>query len=114
MNDVDVANQSSCPNPRIRRYLDGVFARLVHRPSTNDAGVVEAEFYVNKLSGPIESCHLGENGGMLGVIDQPRFDHGLFQTRIPLDGELHVVGSVTGERGGETITLYIIAGSSAS
>lgn len=115
--DVDVATGSSCPNPRIRRYLDGLFACLVHHPvlaSTPGAGVIEAEFYINKLAGPMQTCNLGENGGMLGVIDQPEFDHGLLQTRFPLDNELHVIGTVVGERDGVATTIYVIAGSAES
>jgi len=114
--DVDVANGSSCPNPRVRRYLDGIFACLVHRPvlaASPAAGVIEAEFYINKLAGPMETCDLGENGGMLGVVDQPEFDYGLLQTRIPLDNGLHVIGTVAGEGDGEATTLYVIAGSRA-
>jgi len=111
--DVDVANNSSCPDPRIRRYLDGAFVRLVHQPAlsaSSGAGVVQTEFYVNKLSGPMPTRNLGENGGMLGVIDQPEFDHTLFQTRVPIDRELHVVGTVMTETGGRTNTIYILAG----
>jgi len=112
--DVDAANEASGPNPRVQRYLDGVFVRLGHHPAlspSTGAGVIQAELYVNRLAGPIATRHLGENGGMLGVIDQPEFDHGLFQTRFPVDNALHVIGVMVGKRNSKNTTIYIVAGS---
>jgi hypothetical protein len=109
--DVDVATSAAVPNILVRTYLDGAVICLNHEPATpgmNAKGSIKTRIIVNRQVGPVDSWNLGDQGGILGVIDRPTFNHGEIEGRFPCDGNAHLLGSLT-RRSADTVnTIYVL------
>lgn len=109
--DVDVATHAAVPSINTKDYFDGAVVYLRKERGIidpGDKGWIEASITLNRLKGPMKSTNLGDTGGILGMIDQPAFDHTVIKARIPCDGALHLLGNQVRKQGEATKTVYAV------
>jgi hypothetical protein len=105
--DVDVATKACIMDPNTSSYLDGAMVLLEHVPSVsvNGTGQIRVKMNLNLMKGPMRSLSIAKYGGLIGILDKPEFEHALLDTYFPVDGGMHLLGSLTlaGETGMKTL-----------
>ncbi|MFH1999224.1 MAG: hypothetical protein ABIK28_06065, partial [Planctomycetota bacterium] len=109
--DADVASNACVANPNMSTYLDGVVVHLQHLRRTGPGAQpdsLKARICLNRLIEFTSTKDLGGDEGVLGIIDKPRFEKGSMCGEFPCDGKIHILGTLTGERGDQQRTLYVL------
>lgn len=108
--EVDVANNAAVPNPIMAVYVDGAHVHVAHVRDAyaGGSGTIRARVNLSVLKPPFRSRRLSEKGGLSGIIDQPAFDRAVIDARFACDGSPHLLGTLTGERDGRAVTIYVI------